>query len=65
MNRYEHPICATLLVLVAGPVLEEGNVASTDDWRLVLEPIVARYRDLDICPYRKPCPSYLMKAYVS
>jgi len=29
-------------------MLREGNVASADDWRSVLEPIVTRYRDLDI-----------------
>ena len=29
-------------------MLREGNVASADDWRSVLEPIVARYRDLGI-----------------
>ena len=29
-------------------LLREGNVASADDWRSVLEPIFARYRDLDI-----------------
>jgi len=29
-------------------LLRNGNVASADDWRSVLEPIVARYRDLDI-----------------
>jgi len=29
-------------------MLRNGNVASADDWRGVLEPIVARYRDLDI-----------------
>ena len=29
-------------------MLREGNVASADDWRSVLAPIVARYRDLDI-----------------
>ena len=28
--------------------LRNGNVASAHDWRSVLEPIVARYRDLDI-----------------
>jgi len=28
--------------------LRNGNVASADDWRSVLEPIVGRYRDLDI-----------------
>ena len=27
--------------------LRPGNVASADDWRSVLEPIIARYRDLD------------------
>jgi hypothetical protein len=29
-------------------VLRNGNVASADDWRSVLEPIVGRYRPLDI-----------------
>jgi len=29
-------------------LLRNGNVHSADDWRGVLEPIVARYRDLDI-----------------
>jgi hypothetical protein len=29
-------------------LLRNGNVASADDWRWVLEPIVGRYRDLDI-----------------
>jgi len=27
-------------------LLRKGNVASADDWRVVLEPIVGRYRDL-------------------
>jgi len=29
-------------------LLREGNVHSADDWRSVLEPVVARYRDADI-----------------
>jgi len=29
-------------------LLREGNVSSADDWHSVLQPIVARYRDLDI-----------------
>ena len=29
-------------------LLREGNVSSADDWRSVLDPIVARYRDLEI-----------------
>jgi hypothetical protein len=29
-------------------LLRNGNVASADDWRPMLEPVVARYRDLDI-----------------
>jgi len=29
-------------------MLREGNVASADDWRSVLEPIVDRYRDVNI-----------------
>jgi len=32
-------------------MLREGNVASTDDWRSVLEPIIVRYRNLDIRRY--------------
>jgi hypothetical protein len=32
-------------------LLRNGNVASADDWRSVLEPVVARYRDLDIGKY--------------
>jgi hypothetical protein len=32
-------------------LLRNGNVASADDWRSVLEPVVARYRDLDIRKY--------------
>ncbi len=29
-------------------LLREGNVSSADDWHSVLEPIIARYRDVDI-----------------
>ena len=29
-------------------LLRNGNVASADDWRWVLEPVVGRYRPLDI-----------------
>ncbi len=29
-------------------VLRKGNVHSADDWRSVLEPVVARYRDQDL-----------------
>ena len=32
-------------------LLRNGNVASADDWRSVLEPVVVRYRDLDIAKY--------------
>jgi hypothetical protein len=32
-------------------LLRNGNVASADDWRSVLEPIIARYRDLDIARF--------------
>lgn len=28
--------------------LRPGNVASADDWRSVMEPVIARYRDLDV-----------------
>lgn len=30
------------------PAPQEGNVASANDWRSVLEPVVGRYRKLDI-----------------
>ena len=29
-------------------LLRNGNVASADDWRSVLEPVVKRYRDVDL-----------------
>ena len=29
-------------------ILRNGNVASADDWRAVLEPVIARYRALDL-----------------
>ena len=32
-------------------LLRNRNVASADDWRLVLEPVFSRYRDLDIAKY--------------
>ena len=32
-------------------LLRNGNVASADDWRSVLEPVVVRYRDMDIAKY--------------
>ena len=31
--------------------LRPGNVASADDWRSVPEPVIERYRDLDICKF--------------
>ena len=34
-----------------GALLRCGNVAIADNWRAVLEPVVARYRDLDIPKY--------------
>ena len=32
-------------------LLRNGNVASADNWSLVLEPVIARYRDLEISKY--------------
>ena len=32
-------------------LLRNGNVASADNWHLVLEPVVARYRDLKMSKY--------------
>ena len=33
---------------VGSAKLRPGNVASADDWRSVLEPVIERYRDLDV-----------------
>ena len=32
-------------------LLRNGNVASADDWRALLVPVIERYRYLDICKY--------------
>jgi hypothetical protein len=41
-------------------LLRNGNVASADDWRSVLEPVVARYRDLDIAKYFRGDAAFAM-----
>jgi hypothetical protein len=47
-----HPIfCFNHLGDLERALLRNGNVASADEWRSVLEPVVARYRDLDIRKY--------------
>ena len=47
-----HPIfCFNHLGDLERALLRNGNVASADDWRSVLEPVFARYRDLDISKY--------------
>jgi len=47
-----HPIfCFNHLGDLERALLRNGNVASADDWRSVLEMVVARYRDLDIRKY--------------
>ena len=47
-----HPIfCFNHLGDLERVLLRNGNVASADDWRSVLEPVVSRYRDLDIEKY--------------
>ncbi len=44
-----HPLfCFNQFSDLERALLREGNVSSAHDWRSVLEPIVARYRDLDI-----------------
>jgi len=46
-----HPLfCFNQFGDVEFALLREGNAHSAKDWRTVLEPIVARYRDRDI-PY--------------
>ena len=47
-----HPIfCFNQLGDLERALLRNGNVASADDWRSVMEPVVVRYRDLDISKY--------------
>jgi hypothetical protein len=47
-----HPMfCFNHLGDLERALLRNGNVASADEWRAVLEPVVARYRDLDIRKY--------------
>jgi len=47
-----HPIfCFNHLGDLERALLRNGNVASADEWRSVLEPVVARYRDLDLRKY--------------
>jgi hypothetical protein len=44
-----HPLfCFNQFGDVERALLRHGNVSSADDWRSVLEPVVARYRDLDV-----------------
>ena len=49
-----HPLfCFNQFGDVERSVLREGNVHSAKDWREVLEPVVARYRDLELpCRFR-------------
>jgi hypothetical protein len=47
-----HPLfCFNHLGDLECVLLRNGNVASADGWRSVLEPVFARYRDLDISKY--------------
>jgi hypothetical protein len=44
-----HPLfCFNQFGDLEGAMLREGNVHSAKDWKTVLEPIIARYRNLDI-----------------
>jgi|GEM_PF-3652438 len=44
-----HPLfCYNQFGDVEGALMRNGNVHSADDWLLVLEPVVNRYRDEDI-----------------
>ena len=44
-----HPLfCFNQLGDLERALLRNGNVASADDWRSILDPVVACYRDLDI-----------------
>ena len=44
-----HPLfCFNQFGDVEGALLREGNAHSAKDWRQLLEPVVARYRDMDV-----------------
>ncbi len=47
-NCYHPLFCFNHLGDLERVLLRNGNVASADDWRSVLEPVIARYRNLDI-----------------
>jgi hypothetical protein len=47
-----HPLfCFNQFGDLEGAMLREGNVHSADNWRTVLEPVVARYRELGLTLY--------------
>ena len=50
-NCYHPLFCFNHLGDLERALLRNGNVASADNWRWVLEPVVARYRDLEISKY--------------
>lgn len=50
-TRYHPLFCFNRLGDLEQMLLRNGNVASADEWRAVLEPVVTRYRDLDIAKY--------------
>ena len=50
-NCYHPLFCFNHLGDLERVLLRNGNVASADNWRSVLEPVVARYRDLKISKY--------------
>jgi hypothetical protein len=55
--RYHPLFCFNHLGELERALLRNGNVASADEWRAVLEPVVARYRDLDIRRYLRGDPA--------
>ena len=50
-NCYHPLFCFNHLGDLERVLLRNGNVASADNWRSVLEPVVARYRNSDISKY--------------
>lgn len=61
-----HPIfCFNHMGDLERALLRHGNVASADEWRAVLEPVVARYRDLDIRKYFRGDAAFALRELYS
>ena len=56
-----HPLfCFNHLGDLEGAILRDGNVASADQWRVVLEPVVDHYRSIDAPVYFRADAAFAM-----